>query len=214
MSAAQQAERLKLAAGAAELGIRLEGWQLDALQKLLDEVQAANARFNLTAIRDRGDMLVKHVLDSLTLQRHLRGERMADVGTGPGFPGLPLAIVNPQRRFALIESVGKKARFVQSAVGVLGCANVEVVHGRAEGYHPAQLFDTVAARALSSLQEFVAQAGHLCAAGGVLLAMKGRRPDAELAALPRGWRVDAVERARVPGLQDERHIVEIVKNRE
>lgn len=214
MSAAQQAERLKLAAGAAELGIRLEGWQLDALQKLLDEVQAANARFNLTAIRDRGDMLVKHVLDSLTLQRHLRGERVADVGTGPGFPGLPLAIVNPQRRFALIESVGKKARFVQSAVGVLGCANVEVVHGRAEGYHPAQLFDTVAARALSSLQEFVAQAGHLCAAGGVLLAMKGRRPDAELAALPRGWRVDAVERARVPGLQDERHIVEIVKNRE
>jgi len=214
LSAAQQAERLKLAAGAAELGIRLEGWQLDALQKLLDEVQAANARFNLTAIRDRGDMLVKHVLDSLTLQRHLRGERVADVGTGPGFPGLPLAIVNPQRRFALIESVGKKARFVQSAVGVLGCANVEVVHGRAEGYHPAQLFDTVAARALSSLQEFVAQAGHLCAAGGVLLAMKGRRPDAELAALPRGWRVDAVERARVPGLQDERHIVEIVKNRE
>ncbi len=214
MSAAQQAERLKLAAGAAELGIQLEGWQLDALQKLLDEVQAANARFNLTAIRDRGDMLVKHVLDSLTLQRHLRGERMADVGTGPGFPGLPLAIVNPQRRFALIESVGKKARFVQSAVGVLGCANVEVVHGRAEGYHPAQLFDTVAARALSSLQEFVAQAGHLCAPGGVLLAMKGRRPDAELAALPRGWRVDAVERARVPGLQDERHIVEIVKNRE
>ncbi len=197
MSAAQQAERLKLAAGAAELGIQLEGWQLDALQKLLDEVQAANARFNLTAIRDRGDMLVKHVLDSLTLQRHL-----------------PLAIVNPQRRFALIESVGKKARFVQSAVGVLGCANVEVVHGRAEGYHPAQLFDTVAARALSSLQEFVAQAGHLCAPGGVLLAMKGRRPDAELAALPRGWRVDAVERARVPGLQDERHIVEIVKNRE
>ncbi|MBS0400094.1 MAG: 16S rRNA (guanine(527)-N(7))-methyltransferase RsmG, partial [Proteobacteria bacterium] len=169
MSAAQQAERLKLAAGAAELGIQLEGWQLDALQKLLDEVQAANARFNLTAIRDRGDMLVKHVLDSLTLQRHLRGERMADVGTGPGFPGLPLAIVNPQRRFALIESVGKKARFVQSAVGVLGCANVEVVHGRAEGYHPAQLFDTVAARALSSLQEFVAQAGHLCAPGGVLL---------------------------------------------
>jgi len=214
LSAALQAERLKLAAGAAELGIQLEGGQLDALQRLLDEVQAANARFNLTAIRDRADMLVKHVLDSLTLQRHLRGERMADVGTGPGFPGLPLAIVNPQRRFALIESVGKKARFVQSAVGVLGCANVAVVHGRAEGYHPAQLFDTVAARALSSLQEFVAQAGHLCAPGGVLLAMKGRRPDAELAALPRGWRVDAVERARVPGLQDERHIVEIVKNRE
>jgi len=214
LSAALQAERLKLAAGAAELGIQLEGGQLDALQRLLDEVQAANARFNLTAIRDRADMLVKHVLDSLTLQRHLRGERMADVGTGPGFPGLPLAIVNPQRRFALIESVGKKARFVQSAVGVLGCANVAVVHGRAEGYHPAQLFDTVAARALSSLQEFVAQAGHLCAPGGVLLAMKGRRPDAELAALPRGWRVDAVERAKVPGLQDERHIVEIVKNRE
>lgn len=214
MSAAQQAERATLAAGAAELGIDLAAGQLDALQKLLDEVQATNARFNLTAIRDRNDMLVKHVLDSLTLQRHLQGGRIADVGTGPGFPGLPLAIVNPARRFALIESVGKKARFVSATVEVLGCANVEVVHGRAEGYHPAQLFDTVAARALASLPVFVAQAGHLCAPGGVLLAMKGRRPDAELAGLPRAWRARAVERVRVPGLQDERHIVEIVKNRE
>lgn len=214
MSAERQAERLTLAAGAAELGIDLTGLQLDALQKLLDEVQAANARFNLTAIRDRADMRVKHVLDSLTLQRHLQGERVADVGTGPGFPGLPLAIVNPQRQFVLIESVGKKARFVQATLGVLGCTNVELVHGRAEGYHPAQLFDTLTARALASLQEFAAQAGHLCAPGGVLLAMKGRRPEAELAALPRPWRVRAVERVKVPGLQDERHIVEIVKNRE
>lgn len=208
----RQEERRKLVAGAAELGITLDERQLDSLQKLLDEVQSTNAKFNLTAIRDREGMLVKHVLDSLTLQRYLQGEHIADVGTGPGFPGLPLAIVNPLRQFALIESVAKKARFVQVATDALGCANVQVVHGRAEGYHPARLFDTVTARALASLADFVAYAGHLCAPGGVILAMKGRRPDAELTELPRRWRVRAINRVQVPGLADERHIVEIVKS--
>jgi len=205
-------ERQRLAAGAAQLGVELDEWQLDSLQKLLDEVQSTNAKFNLTAIRDREGMLVKHVLDSLTLQTYLQGERIADIGTGPGFPGLPLAIANPRRRFALIESVAKKARFVQMTTDALGCANVEVVHGRAEGYHPARLFDTVTARALASLADFVAYAGHLCAPDGVMLAMKGRRPDAELTELPRRWCVRAVNRVQVPGLTDERHIVEIVKS--
>jgi 16S rRNA (guanine527-N7)-methyltransferase len=205
----RQRERELLAAGAKDLGLTLSEAQLESMLRLVDELESTNAKFNLTAIRDRLGMLQKHVLDSLTLQRFLRGSRVADVGTGPGFPGLPLAIVNPDRHFTLIESVAKKARFVQMTTDALECANVEVVNMRAENYRPLQLFDTVTARALASIADFVAYAGHLCAPDGRLLAMKGKNPEAEIALLPRRYRVRAVNRVKVPGLEDERHIVEI-----
>ena len=205
----RQRERDILAAGASDLGLTLSEPQIESMLKLVDELESTNSKFNLTAIRDRLGMLQKHVLDSLTLQPFLRGTRIADVGTGPGFPGLPLAILNPQRHFALIESVTKKARFVQMTTEALECANVEVVNNRAENYRPLQLFDTVTARALSSIADFVAYAGHLCAPDGRLLAMKGKNPEAEIAVLPKRYRVRAVNRVRVPGLEDERHIVEI-----
>jgi len=205
----EQSERALLAAGAAELDLELPDGQIDALMGLLDELEVANAQFNLTAIRDRPGMLRKHLLDSLSLQPYLGGGRIADVGTGAGFPGLPLAIVNPERRFALIEATGKKARFVERTAERLGLANVEVVHARAESYRPFELYDRVVARALASLADFVAYAGHLCAPGGRLLAMKGKRPDAELSAVPKSFRVLAVHRVKLPGLDADRHIVEL-----
>ena len=174
-------------------------------------MQEGNAQFNLTAIRDRPGMLRKHVLDSLSVQGFLRGTRIADIGTGAGFPGLPLAIMNPARQFALIEATGKKARFVIRTAALLGLQNVEIVAQRAESYRPAQLFDTVVARALASLDEFIAFAGHLCAPDGRLLAMKGKRPQQELHSIPPGFRVQSVHRLRIPGLADERHLVEIVR---
>ena len=198
-----------LAAGARELGMALEAPGVESLLRLVDELEAGNAQFNLTAIRDRLGMLRKHVLDSLSLQPYLRGGRIADIGTGPGFPGLPLALVNPQRRFTLIEATGKKARFVEQTAERLGCRNVAVEHVRAENYRPFELFDTVVARALSSLADFAAYAGHLCAPDGRLLAMKGKRPDEEISALPKSFRVLAVHRLKVPGLDDERHLVEL-----
>lgn len=207
----REAEREILAAGARQIGIELDTARCDQLIVLVDELERANAQFNLTAIRDRPGMLTKHVLDSLTLQPYLRGERFADVGTGAGFPGLPLAILNPQRRFTLIEATGKKARFVEQTVQALGCGNVQVVNARAESYRPFELFDTVAARALSSLKDFVAYAGHLCAPGGRLLAMKGKRPDDELSAVPKSFRVLAVHQLSLPGLGDQRHLVEMVR---
>jgi 16S rRNA (guanine527-N7)-methyltransferase len=198
-----------LAAGADEMGVILDAPQCESLLRLVDELQAGNAQFNLTAIRDRPGMLRKHVLDSLSLQRYLRGARMADVGTGAGFPGLPLAIVNPERRFSLIEATGKKARFVAQTAERIGCSNLEIVHARAESYRPFELFDIVMARALSSLADFVAYAGHLCAPDGRLLAMKGKRPDDEISALPKSFRVVAIHRLKLPGLDDERHLVEL-----
>ena len=208
----QEVERDILLSGARELGIALDAAQCQALLRLVDELEQGNAQFNLTAIRDRPGMLRKHVLDSLSVQPYLRGERVADVGTGAGFPGLALAIVNPKRRLALIEATGKKARFVQQTAERIGCLNVSIVNSRAETYRPFELFDTVVARALSSLADFVAYAGHLCAPQGRLLAMKGKRPDEEISALPRSFRVLAVHRLKVPGLVDERHLVELVRS--
>jgi 16S rRNA (guanine527-N7)-methyltransferase len=204
-----ESERELLTAGAGEIGLSLEKAQVDALLRLVDELERANGEFNLTAIRDRPGMLRKHVLDSLSLHPYLRGTRVADIGTGAGFPGLPLAVVNPARRFVLIEATGKKARFAAQAADSIGCGNVEVVHTRAESYRPLELFDTVTARALSSLQDFVAYAGHLCAPEGRLLAMKGKRPEEELGAVPKTFRVLAVHRLKLPGLDDERHVVEL-----
>jgi 16S rRNA (guanine527-N7)-methyltransferase len=202
-------ERELLRAGGAQFDIELDRARADALLNLVDELEVANAQFNLTAIRDRPGMLRKHVLDSLSVQPFLKGARVADVGTGAGFPGLPLAIVNPERHFSLIEATGKKARFVEHTRERLGLSNVEVVNERAERFRPAEPFDIIIARALSSLADFVAYAGHLCAPQGRLLAMKGKRPDEELWALPKSFRVVAVHRIKLPGLDDERHIVEL-----
>jgi len=201
-----------LMAGAQALGVAVDEAQGLSLLALVDALETGNARFNLTAIRDRPGMLRKHVLDSLTVQPFVRGA-VADVGTGAGFPGLPLAIVNPALHFTLIESTGKKARFVAQTAADLALANVDVVNARAEDYRPRRPFDTVMARALASLADFVAYAAHLCAPEGRMLAMKGRRPDAEIASLPASFRVSGIHRLRVPGLDDERHVVELSATR-
>jgi 16S rRNA (guanine527-N7)-methyltransferase len=205
--------RERLASGAHDLGIALTDAQGDALTTLLAELGEWSGRFNLTAIRTPADMLTKHVLDSLAVHPHLRGTSVADVGTGAGFPGLPLAIVDPDRSFTLLEATAKKARFVEHAVERLGLGNVAVVNERAERYRPpGRGFDSVVARALGELAEFVRVAGHLCAPEGKLLAMKGKSPEAEIERLPRGWRVAALRRLHVPGLEAERHLVELTRS--
>lgn len=201
----------RLAAGLSGLGLALSPGQVEALLRLVDELADWNTRFNLTAIRDPAEVVDKHLLDSLAALPYLKGLAVADIGTGAGFPGLPLAIADPDRRFTLVESTGKKANFVRHAATVLGLPNVEVVQARAESYRPARPFDSVITRALGPLAGFVRAAGHLAGRGGRLLAMKGKVPEAEIEALPAGWKVIAVHPVAVPGLDAERCLVEIGK---
>lgn len=160
-----------------------------------------NAAYNLTAIRDLESMVQKHIIDSLAVRHWLHGERILDVGTGAGLPGIPLAIAQPEQQFVLLDSNGKKTRFLQEVKRQLALKNVEIVHFRAENYHPDLGFDTVTSRAFSSLDQMVYWTQHLIAERGIWLAMKGRYPDEELAALNKNYRV---ERYEVKGIDGER----------
>nr|WP_298724434.1 16S rRNA (guanine(527)-N(7))-methyltransferase RsmG [uncultured Steroidobacter sp.] len=201
-----------LIAGAAQLGIELSERQAQQLIAVLDELDDWNQRMNLTAIRERAAQITKHLLDSLSVQPFLHDERVLDVGTGAGFPGLPLAIVNPSKQFVLLDSTAKKLKFIEHVAAALALPNVQTVHTRAESYRPAQRFDIVLSRAVGPVEQFVKWAGHLCVGGGRLLAMKGRYPEEELARLPSGWKLAAVHRLNVPALDEERHLVEICRN--
>ena len=200
-------EAEQLIAAAREMAIELSAEQAAKLLTLLDLLADWNQRVNLTAIRDRSEMVRKHLLDSLSVQPFIQGPIVIDVGTGAGFPGLPLAVINPGLRFVLLDSTAKKLAFVSHAAEVLGLGNVEVVHARAEKYEPSMRATTVITRAFGALRLIVEQAGGLVARSGRLLAMKGRVPTEEMDNLPHAWRVTAVEALRVPGLEGERHLV-------
>jgi 16S rRNA (guanine527-N7)-methyltransferase len=155
-------------------------------------------------------MVVRHLLDSLAVVPHMRGVgTLADLGTGPGLPGIPLAIALPQLQVALVESNGKKARFLRQAVRTLGLANASVHECRAEELDQPGAFDAITARALATLADIIAFGGHLLRPGGRLLALKGVRPDDEIAALPEGWRMLQAAPLQVPGLDAERHLVTV-----
>jgi 16S rRNA (guanine527-N7)-methyltransferase len=189
------------------LGVPLTEPDATRLLALLDELEHWNRTYNLTAVTGRAGMITHHLLDSLSIHPDLRGERIADVGTGAGFPGLPLAVVNPTRHFTLIDSGGKKVRFVAHAVRTLGLANVEALQVRAEALIPARPFDTITARAFAPLPELLKSVGRLCAPDGQVLAMKGKWPKEELAAMAPPWRLAGGRRLAVPGLTEARCVL-------
>ncbi len=197
----------QLAAGLEAIGLDLAGDRRRALLDYLALLRKWNRAYNLTAIRDPEVMVRRQLLDSLTVLPLLAGERILDVGTGPGLPGIPLAVAAPRRRFTLLDSNGKKTRFVQQAVFTLGLDNVVVEHRRIEAFQPPLPFDTIVSRAFAPLPRMLELTGHLLADGGLLLAMKGSRPEAEMAELRRqGMTVEAVPLA-VPGDDGERHAI-------
>lgn len=195
----------RLIGDAASLGVALSEPDVQRLLHLLDELERWNRTYNLTAIRNRADMLTHHLLDSLSIHRDLHGSSVADVGTGAGFPGLPLALVNPERRFTLIDSNGKKIRFVQHAARELGLDNVEGVHSRVGAVR--SVFDTVVARAFATLPDLVSEVGHLCGPDTHILAMKGKWPQEEMDSLPAEWKHDGSHTLTVPGLDEARCVV-------
>jgi 16S rRNA (guanine527-N7)-methyltransferase len=171
-----------------------------------------NQAYNLTAIRDPREMVAKHLLDSLAMHPYVdelvaRGGALADLGTGAGLPGIPLAIVKPGLRVTLVESAGKKARFMRQAIRELGLGDARVAESRIEALDEPGAYAAITARALATIPLILELGGHLLAPDGVLLAMKGVYPADELAQLPPAWALRASHPLRVPGLEAERHLV-------
>ena len=194
----------RLVHDAAALGVALTEHDAARLHQLLRELAHWNRTFNLTGITDMEGMISHHLLDSLAVHRYLHGSAVADVGTGAGFPGLPLALVNPERRFTLIDSNGKKIRFVSHAVRTLGLMNVEPLQARVEALRPERPFDTVLARAFAPLPQLLAAVAPLCGADTRVLALKGKWPQEELEGMPPGWRLADSHTLTVPGLAQAR----------
>jgi len=192
------------------MNTRLEQIGSDAkFIRLLDELERWNKKVNLTAIRDPDDMITGHLLDSLVARPFLHGDRILDVGTGAGFPGLPLAICEPDRQFELIDGNNKKIMFVQHVATLLKLGNVAAIKARTEDYAPAERFDTVIARAVGPLARLVDMAGHHVREDGVFVALKGRYPAQELEELPKRWEYEVAE-LDVPGLEKgSRHAVSL-----
>jgi 16S rRNA (guanine527-N7)-methyltransferase len=197
--------RDELEAGLAALGLApaLAG-PLLAYLALLDRW---NRTYNLTAIRDPREMVAKHLLDSLAMHPFAGDGALADLGTGAGLPGIPLAIAHPGLQVTLVESNGKKARFLREAVRTLKLPNARVAEARIEALDMPGMFDAITARALATLPLILELGGHLLKPEGKLLAMKGAVPADEIAALPPGWQVARIEPLQVPGLSAERHLV-------
>ncbi len=203
--------RTRLDNGLAALGLHLDEATRAKLVVYVELLVKWNKAYNLTAIREPSEMITRHLLDSLAVMPHLYGQRIIDIGTGAGLPGIPLALAMPDRAFVLLDSNGKKTRFLVQAKAALGLANIEVVHARVEEYQPDRQFDVVITRAFASLAGILTGSRHLLAADGEFLAMKGALPQQELKALPPGFSLKEVIPLSVPGLENEqRHLLRIV----
>nr|WP_283164406.1 16S rRNA (guanine(527)-N(7))-methyltransferase RsmG [Shewanella corallii] len=183
-------------------------------QQLLDFVALLNKwnkAYNLTSVRDPEQMLVRHILDSLVVSPHLQGDRFIDVGTGPGLPGIPLAILNPDKTFVLLDSLGKRIRFQKQVQFELGLDNIVPTESRVEAYQPEQGFDGVLSRAFASVDDMLNWCHHLPAENGVFYALKGQLADDEMASIPAGFELKDTIALQVPALDEQRHLLKIVK---
>ena len=201
-----------LQAGLQQLKLDCSSQQLEKLLQYLELLQRWNKAFNLTAIRDPLQMVRLHLLDSLAIHPYIQGVKsIIDVGTGPGLPGIPLAILSPQVNFTLLDSNGKKTRFLFQAINELKLPNASEINHRVEAYKPNQLFDAVISRAFSSISDMLNQCDHLISDQGCFLAMKGKKPDSELSQMTKAYKVVEVNEVNVPLIDSERHLIKIIK---
>jgi len=204
---AQHAEELR--EGARELGVELSAEQREQLLAYLALLIKWNKAYNLTAVRDPDEMVSRHLLDSLSVVPYVveAGDNWLDVGSGGGMPGIPLAILFPERQFTLLDSNGKKTRFLTQVKLELKLANLQVIHSRVEEFQPEQPFSGICSRAFSSLEDFSNWTRHLGDVNTQWLAMKGVHPDDELQALPADFSLTATHVLKVPGCQGQRHLL-------
>lgn len=194
----------------AKTELNLSELQVNQLIQYIELLDKWNKAYNLTSVRDPEEMLVKHILDSLMVGSVLIGENFIDVGTGPGLPGIPLAILYPERNFVLLDSLGKRITFLRQVVFQLKLTNVTPVLSRVENYQERQ-FDGVLSRAFASLQDMVDWCQHLVNDKGRFYALKGILPSAEIALLPKNISVNNTHQIIVPTLDAERHVIELIK---
>ena len=192
------------------LGTDFAPGQLDSLLHYLDLLERWNKAYNLTAIRDPLQMIDLHFLDSLAVLPYIADSvDIIDVGTGPGLPGIPLAIMCPYKTFTLLDSNGKKTRFLFQVINELGLANVTEINARVEEFQPPELYDTVLSRAFSSIPDMLMNCCHLLSDQGQFMAMKGKIPESELSQLHKKYKVSDLCRLVVPGVEGERHLIKI-----
>ena len=181
-------------------------------QKLLDYLQLIhkwNKAYNLTSVRNPEEMLAKHIVDSIAVMPYLKGQQFIDVGTGPGLPGIPLAIMLPNAHFTLLDSLGKRVRFMKQCAHELALTNVSPVQSRVEDHQPTALYDGVISRAFASLKDMLHWCQHLVDSTGAFFALKGQMPEQELDEISTTYTIDAVHSVDVPGLVGQRHLIVI-----
>ncbi len=196
-----------------EAGISLSVNQQQLLVAYVELLHKWNKAYNLTSVRDPNEMLIRHILDSIVVAPYLQGTRFIDVGTGPGLPGIPLAIVRPESHFTLLDSLGKRVRFLRQVQHELKLSNVEPVQSRVEDFPAEPPFDGVISRAFASLNDMVNWCHHLPGEEGRFYALKGLVPEDEIALLPAGLSVETIVKLDIPHLEGERHLVIVKPNK-
>ncbi|MGF1698344.1 16S rRNA (guanine(527)-N(7))-methyltransferase RsmG [Vibrio kyushuensis] len=200
--------RTKLDVLVSQTNLEVSSEKADQLIGYVEMLHKWNKAYNLTSVRHPSEMIVKHILDSIVVGEHLEGDRFIDVGTGPGLPGIPLAIMHPDKEFYLLDSLGKRIRFIKQVAHELGIKNVTAVQSRVEEFQPEDKFDGVLSRAFASMSDMVEWCHHLPKPdSGVFLALKGQLQKDEVEQLPEWCSVNCVKSLNVPELEGERHLV-------
>ena len=197
----------QLEQGLTALGVSLPQAARKSLLGYRDLLAKWNRTYNLTSITEPAQMISHHLLDSLAVLPHLPIGRVIDIGTGPGLPGIPLSIARPEQQFVLLDSNGKKTRFINQVVGELGLHNVTVINERVENYRPEKRFDVVISRAFATINDMLEASTHLVTEKGLFLAMKGKYPHSEVEQLPRGFELISAVPLTIKGLDAERHLL-------
>lgn len=210
MSFPQSEAAAKLKQACEQLPFSVSESQQAKLLAFLSLIYKWNKAYNLTSVRDPLAMVTVHLVDSVAVYPHLQGNRFIDVGTGPGLPGVPLAILCPEANFVLLDSLGKRIRFLKQVAFELKLANIEPIQSRVEQYSPSD-FDAVITRAYASIEQMLSSCQHLVNKDGEFLALKGQYPSDELNSVPNGYTISGTAPINVPGLDAERHVIKIKK---